>query len=502
MASRVIPPYSSILTTQIEESNAFEECRRNIANIRDTPAIPSNMKPAVIQEQVKLDAEKIAFETGNDIEMILGVLRRKCLRENDDDEASNFSYRAEEYDALNGSTHVHDEDYDGDFIRESTDISVYNLPYIKNISLITKVREVIALLGFTRINPQDSEPSESKPQSFVPVKEKETNWYPAYQVRGEGIFIEFNETDIDKWMEENPDVQKRAEQLNRNYKQSMFGEKRPRRITAKYLLLHTISHLLIKQLSFDCGYSIASLKERIYCGEKADGKQMAGILIYTAGGDTEGTLGGLVRQGRPDVFPRVFRKAIETARICSGDPVCSLSSGQGRDSLNLAACYSCALIPETSCEDFNAFLDRGVVVGTMKRPEIGFFAEQLKSGWSNVRLYVPQPQKEDSSALQKSCGTVIPERGTELDTSGMTWHEIWETLEDYAESTSEKELLEKFRAFAGIFEGREQPLQDCAFRVSSQPDDTFQADLLWLDSHVILLMNDNERCFDLLLIQN
>lgn len=498
VASLVIPPYSSILTTQIEGSSAFAACRESVSSIRNMPGLPPETKRMIIQNQIDTGAKNIAFEIGSDVEMVTSVLRRKWFQENENDEVSDFSYRAEEYDALNGSTRVHDADYDGDFIRENTDISAYNLPYIKSISLIVKVREVIALLGFTRINPQDSELSESKPQSFVPVKEKETNWYPAYQVRGEGIFIEFNETDIDKWIEENPDVQKRAEQLNRNYKQSIFGEKRPRRITAKYLLLHTISHLLIKQLSFDCGYSIASLKERIYCGEKTDGKQMAGILIYTAGGDTEGTLGGLVRQGRPDVFPRVFRKAIETARICSGDPVCSLSNGQGRDSLNLAACYSCALIPETSCEDFNAFLDRGVVVGTMKRPEIGLFAEQLKSGWNNVKLYVPQPQKEDSSASQKSSGTVIPERGTELDTSGMTWNEIWETLEDYAESTSEKELLEKFRAFAGIFEGREQPLQDCAFRVSSQPDDTFQADLLWLDSHVILLLNDNARCFDLL----
>ena len=153
-----------------------------------------------------------------------------------------------------------------------------------------------------------------------------------------------------------------------------------------------------------------------------------------------------------------------------------------------------AHIPETSCEDFNAFLDRGVVVGTMKRPEIGFFAEQMKSGWSNVKLYVPQHLNEDSLALPKSCGTVIPERGTKLDTSCMTWNEIWETLEGYAENTSEKELLEKFRAFASIFEGCEQPLQDCAFRVSSQPNDMFQADLLWFDSHVIQPVPPHQRC--------
>ena len=121
-------------------------------------------------------------------------------------------------------------------------------------------------------------------------------------------------------------------------------------------MLHTLSHLLISQLSFACGYSIASLSERIYCSEKVDGRTMSGIFIYTASGDSEGTLGGLVRQGRADAFPKLLRKAITSAKTCSNDPVCILSRGQGRDSLNLAACYSCALIPETSCEEFNIYI--------------------------------------------------------------------------------------------------------------------------------------------------
>lgn len=123
-------------------------------------------------------------------------------------------------------------------------------------------------------------------------------------------------------------------------------------------MLHTLSHLLISQLSFECGYSIASLSERLYCSEEADGKKMAGIFIYTASGDSEGTLGGLVRQGRPDVFPKILEKAITHARTCSNDPVCIMSRGQGRDSLNLAACYACALLPETCCEEKICFGSR------------------------------------------------------------------------------------------------------------------------------------------------
>ena len=102
---------------------------------------------------------------------------------------------------------------------------------------------------------------------------------------------------------------------------------------------------------------------------------MAGILIYTASGDSEGTLGGLVRQGRPDAFPRIFRKAIASARTCSNDPVCILSRGQGREALNLAACHACALLPETCCEERNGFLDRGLVVGTYDARKAGFYCD-------------------------------------------------------------------------------------------------------------------------------
>jgi len=143
-------------------------------------------------------------------------------------------------------------------------------------------------------------------------------------------------------------------------------------------MLHTLSHLLIKQLSFECGYSIASLSERIYCSEETEGKQMAGILIYTASGDSEGTLGGLVRQGRPDTLPRIFKKAISSAQTCSNDPICILSHGQGRESINLAACHACALLPETCCEERNGFLDRGVLIGTYENKTIGFYNELVQ----------------------------------------------------------------------------------------------------------------------------
>ena len=210
---------------------------------------------------------------------------------------------------------------------------------------------------------------------FVSVKKDSTRWYPAYQVRGEGIFIELNQDDIEHWVQDNPRIRERAERLNFNYCESFIGKNHPRTISPKFIMLHTLAHLLITQLSFECGYSVASLSERLYCAEESDGKKIAGILIYTASGDSEGTLGGLVRQGCPDAFPIIFRKAVYTAKTCSNDPVCIMSKGQGRDSLNLAACHACALLPETCCEERNSFLDRGMIAGTFEERNIGFFSE-------------------------------------------------------------------------------------------------------------------------------
>jgi len=142
------------------------------------------------------------------------------------------------------------------------------------------------------------------------------------------------------------------------------------------VMLHTLAHLLINELVFACGYSSASLRERLYVSD-GSGREMAGLLIYTAAGDSEGTMGGLVRMARPQNLRSVLASALNDARWCSTDPVCMDigERGQGPDSCNLAACHGCALLPETSCEEFNRFLDRGLVVGTFSDPSLGYFSD-------------------------------------------------------------------------------------------------------------------------------
>lgn len=477
-SSLVIPPYSNLLTKKIEESQAFAECKTTITN--SLKFVPAEFRGTFVDGTISQFAEKIAREVSTSVQQALGILERKWKSTPGDEECSTQSvkYRAEEYEALSGEIAVTSEDY-GDFLRESTNIEEYKLPFIKQISLIHKIREVQALIGFTRQKPAEKTEDSPRAENVVPIKEPDTNWYPAYQVRGEGIFVEFDRDTINLWLNNTPDIQHRVDILNAKYADSFLGKNNPRVISAKFLLLHTISHLLIKQLSFECGYSIASLKERIYCSEADDGKEMAGVLIYTASGDSEGTMGGLVRQGRADTFPKMFKKAIESAMTCSNDPVCSLSQGQGRDSLNMAACYSCTLIPETSCEEFNVFLDRGVVVGTFNNKNIAFFNEQLY-GENKWDTGIGNHAETNTVTAEPAASDIIPGVGTDM--SALPYREIWETLLQWAED-SEHEVLSQLRDASTDFADTEKPLYDCEFLLSGSAEKNV-CDLLWKNAKV------------------
>lgn len=480
-SSLVIPPYSSIVTNKIDESAAYAEYKAVIASYLSTPGITAETIELLHNSQTQVYAQRIAQETAIPFDKVVGVLKRKNAAPDDGEySTASVKYRAEEYEAITGETVIEAEDY-GEFYREGVDISAYNLPFLKSISLIHKVREVQALVGFTRLKPVDSTDAPGSQAVIVPVKEPDTKWYPAYDVRGEGIFIEFDSSSINNWRSENQFLAERVALLNDNYKKSFIGENHPREITGKFLLLHTISHLLIKQLSFECGYGIASLKERIYCSEAADGKEMAGILIYTACGDSEGTLGGLVRQGRSDTFPSIFNKAIENARTCSNDPVCSLSQGQGRDSLNLAACYSCTLIPETSCEEFNCFLDRGVVVGTFDNPNLGFFQG----------VYEGAPVPANAHVVSDAPLTTLVYKGGGTDMSDSTYADIWTNLLDWSTDETETKLLQELIAKSDFCASKIKPVMNGTM-LDLTTQEEYACDLIWKQAKAVFLSAENE----------
>lgn len=484
-SSLVIPPYSSIVTEKIQNSSAYVEYKGILAGLV-TDGIPAEYIEVMKNTYLQTYAQKIAQETAIPLEKVKGVLQRKSSGSNNEEySTSSVKYRAEEYEAITGETVVDSEDY-GEFLREGVDISEYNIPYVKSISLIHKVREVQALIGFTRLKPVDISDEPEAQSSIVPIKEPDTNWYPAYDVRGEGIFIEFDNAAIDSWRSNNQALKDRVKILNDNYKKSFIGSNRPREITGKFLLLHTISHLLIKQLSFECGYSIASLKERIYCSDVSDGKEMSGILIYTACGDSEGTLGGLVRQGRADTFPEIFKKAIDSAMVCSNDPVCSLSQGQGRDSLNLAACYSCALIPETSCEEFNTFLDRGVIVGTFDNPNLGFF-KGIYEGSSPS-----DNPNTDSGNVQN---TLFVYKGEGIDMIDSPYSDILGNLLAWSEDDNEKILLNELIEKSSLLNGKEKPVKNGVL-INLSTQEEYTCDLIWKQSNIVLFTSENKDVYD------
>jgi hypothetical protein len=207
------------------------------------------------------------------------------------------------------------------------------------------------------------------------------DWYPAIEQFGEGIFIAFNEEHVQAW-ESDLRVVNRVAQISRRAMNLSLTLRRPE-ASPRYILLHTLAHLLMRQLEFSSGYSAASLRERIYALPGTADPQ-AGLLIYTASGDSQGTLGGLVRLAAKDSLARILLKSIENADLCSNDPVCRESRGQGMNALNLAACHGCSLVSETSCESGNVFLDRKLLVGDETCP--GFFDHVLEEARARFRI--------------------------------------------------------------------------------------------------------------------
>lgn len=375
-SSIVIPPYSDILNTKIEDCQAYQNLVGTVSTTIESSR--DALLKLILDGQIK----QIAFQINENEKAVRKIVERKLFnKEVSDDIKVRSGYRKEEYQALTGDIPTESMD-SKDFKVEIIPGNKYDIPHINKVSLVKKMREVRALTAFSRLNPPDQNimnyEREGTPGKsvLVDVKNKKTKWYPANEVRGEGIFIEIDKEYINRWRSEFPEIVARAEKINKR-QQRIIEEKgfTNRTISDKFIILHTLAHLMIRELSFECGYSSASLRERIYCNQPNDDFLMSGILIYTASGDSEGTLGGLVREGLPDELPRIILNVLQKAKWCSIDPVCSESSGQGRDSLNLAACHACTLISETSCEEFNVLLDRALLIGTLDRPQTGFFSD-------------------------------------------------------------------------------------------------------------------------------
>ena len=248
---------------------------------------------------------------------------------------------------------------------------------LDRVLIVHRLREVTALVGYTRfdyISPDiDGEFDLGLTSAKLGVN---TAWVPAIENKGEGLFLQFNKERVDRWKERSA-----VRALEASHQQGLLHWCQERDVgrddkfcQAPYVMLHSLSHLLINAISLECGYPAASLKERIY----ANPDQGYGILLYTASSDSHGTLGGLAEAARS--IGHYLRSALEMGRLCSNDPVCAQhdpGDQHERRYLQGAACHGCLLISETSCELFNDFLDRGLVVSTVECKGAEFFTLPL-----------------------------------------------------------------------------------------------------------------------------
>ena len=298
-------------------------------------------------------------------------IAERVTRYNDD---AILNIRQEEYQQLlfGGDTASSDA---REFEVRSVPVPDKLRPFLSRIVRVVRLREVRALRGFTRINPPGDEDS----PDIAAIAIDRPSWLPAVEVRGEGVFLAFNQETLRTW-ESRKLVEGRARTINKAWHmewQQRHGEGEPPwTITPRYLLVHTFAHALMRQLTLECGYSTAALRERLYVSDGEDG--MCGFLIYTATSDADGTLGGLQRQGEAHRIERAIEAAVRAMEWCSSDPLCIAGMIAGSAGLSISACHACVLAPETACEQYNRFLDRGLLVGLPESPDAGFFTPLVR----------------------------------------------------------------------------------------------------------------------------
>jgi hypothetical protein len=342
-----IPPWSDA---------AFQLLDRHWDILRALP-------PAALESAI----EAIGLTAGTNFttsDLVDAVRERKRRQEGAEDPTSEAEIRRDEYRALNfGQGDTLGSQFAASEATRSPSLS----DVISKVMLVTRLREVRALQGFSRILPPGGS------DTLAPLFMTDPGWRPAIEVRGEGLFLVLDEARILAW-EQQQNVVERIRDLDQRYaaRARRWGQEPDRIITPRLVLIHTFAHALVDQLALDAGYPAASLRERLYIGDN-----MQGFLIYTASTDAAGSLGGLVAQGEPARLEQAVTSAVVRASWCSADPICVETEAQGADGLNLAACHACALLPETSCEEMNILLDRALMVGAPGDPALGFFADLL-----------------------------------------------------------------------------------------------------------------------------
>lgn len=352
------------------------------ANIISSIYIPVNQNPLSIAARVAIsnliENKQTTEQIINIIKMIYKVpedIILQYLNEGNEGFVSEMAYREVEYDYfLSKETEL------GDSIKFSKIDVRDKIKGFETIVRVEKLKQITVQTSFTRQMPIDADAILLTDDEFEEIqyevkrqsttsKSINTSILPGVESFGEAILFILDKKLLDIWCE-NDEVIKSASKIRSRAQASQrkYIRRLCTTITPQFLLIHTLSHIIIKELEYVCGYPAASLKERLYVSDK-----MLGFMIMAIEG-TEGSLGGLVSQCDDlENLNRIINSAIERAKDCSSDPICENSDGQGVENLNLAACYSCALLPDISCEIFNSFLDRNLLIDK----DFGLFKKEI-----------------------------------------------------------------------------------------------------------------------------
>jgi hypothetical protein len=319
-----------------------------------------------VLESMQLAAGTI-FSTDD---LVAAIIQRQD-NETADDADLTRSLKRDEYDALHHGRP--EQSRDQQFVCvPAAEVPSSLSGLIDRVMLVRKLREVRVLESFSRVNPPDAGQPVRKP----PLFDTHPGWLPAIEVNGEGVFMTLSDETLQRW-ESDDRVVRRVSQINDNYKArfATYGALADREITPRLMLIHSLAHAVIDQWALDSGYPASSLRERLYVDD-----DMAGFLIYTATSDSAGSLGGVIAEAEPGRLESSFRELAARTAWCSADPLCIESGPNGVDALNLAACHSCLLLPESSCEEMNLLLDRSLLVGFPSTPGLGFLQLDIFAG--------------------------------------------------------------------------------------------------------------------------
>lgn len=343
-----IPPFSEALAKFVDKwSMQLED--RDLVNDKIIAKVAAKSNGKFTAEQVKGEVER-------------------RWSDNPDSDLDESELRKQEYQAL---MEGRDEDGpDSDFVCLKESLSADLPGVVTDVRKVTRLREVRALYGFTRLDGV----TEAGTDGLCDLSVHRKHWLPAIEVIGEGVFVAFDRERLDNWAEAEF-VRGRRDDLQRaaDRRAAEFG--RPAaQVDIVQVAIHTLAHVLIDQLSLEAGYPAAALRERLYVDD-----DMAAFLIYTASSDSAGSLGGVASQASEERFAAALREGLERLSWCSSDPVCVESTASGTDALNLAACHACVLVPETSCELNNTYLDRALLFGSPEadQEDEGLFSPYL-----------------------------------------------------------------------------------------------------------------------------